>query len=99
MRLRIEDIEIGKCVGDAHEWDWAERMWLRDNYRVRHHIVTPMTGASDFINKRLREVLGPQWGGVTNKFVYVVDVVQNTFTAMWSYDDRYFGIINVEVTP
>ena len=104
MRLRIEDIEIGKCVGEAYESDWTEHLWLHDEYRVRHCIKTPMSGGSAFINQRLREVCGAQFGCVTNKFVYIVDVVDvseggTTFTAMWTYDDLYFGVISVEVTP
>lgn len=102
----VLEITIGDVIGDSHHN--PREVDITEPYKVRSLIAVAATGGSKFIQDSINNQLMAEKFTYHNKNVVVMeepcldinDRSKLLVKAAWSYDDRTFGLMVIEVdTP
>lgn len=97
--MKLSQIEIGSAIADMHYGESG--IHIQDDngddlkIEVRDWTSIRVDGSTAILDLMLKS-LGCS-GFSTNKFLYVVRVGHNWFTCAYSYDDRTFAILNIQI--
>jgi hypothetical protein len=94
---KLEDLNIGSVVGDAHYG--LEKIEIGGaKVKVVKAIEVSMPDASDVLNHIMDNLLERDHSQTTNKYIYVVgEGYENDIKVMWSYDGRTLGMAVLNV--
>lgn len=96
------ELTIGSALFDMHYWGANNKLLIGHPYKILTQIRTTMQGGSALLDAHLKRY-NPQ-DYYSNKILTVIEIDRHCknvaiVTAAWAFDDRSFGLMQIEVDP